>query len=70
MALNANVIAHSNTNAETNPCVRNCCLDDKNICMGCGRSLTEILEWHHADYSRQQQINIAAKNRLAQRPKF
>jgi predicted Fe-S protein YdhL (DUF1289 family) len=27
------------------PCVRNCCLDDGDICMGCFRSLTEICSW-------------------------
>nr|WP_254619459.1 DUF1289 domain-containing protein [Vibrio metschnikovii] len=24
------------------PCVRHCCLDDKDICIGCGRTLDEI----------------------------
>jgi predicted Fe-S protein YdhL (DUF1289 family) len=27
------------------PCVRNCCLDDDNVCMGCGRKLHEIVAW-------------------------
>lgn len=27
------------------PCVRNCCLDDRNVCVGCGRTLDEILRW-------------------------
>jgi predicted Fe-S protein YdhL (DUF1289 family) len=27
------------------PCVRNCCLDDDNVCMGCGRSLQDIVAW-------------------------
>ena len=27
------------------PCVRNCCLDEGNICMSCGRSLQEIVAW-------------------------
>jgi len=27
------------------PCVRNCCLDDDDICMGCFRSLDEIKDW-------------------------
>jgi predicted Fe-S protein YdhL (DUF1289 family) len=27
------------------PCVRNCCLDDANVCMGCGRLLDEIVQW-------------------------
>jgi predicted Fe-S protein YdhL (DUF1289 family) len=31
------------------PCVDNCCLGDDDICMGCFRSLQEILLWGGAD---------------------
>jgi uncharacterized protein len=31
------------------PCVRNCCLDDDLICLGCFRSLDEIKEWGIVD---------------------
>ncbi len=51
-------------------CVRNCCLDEKKVCMGCGRSLPEILEWHRADASRQAQIKHNAENRLSTRQSF
>ncbi|RYY03336.1 MAG: DUF1289 domain-containing protein [Gammaproteobacteria bacterium] len=27
------------------PCVRNCCLNEDDICLGCGRSLREITRW-------------------------
>lgn len=27
------------------PCVRNCCLDADDICMGCLRTLDEIKDW-------------------------
>lgn len=27
------------------PCIRNCCLDDDNVCIGCGRELQEIIAW-------------------------
>ena len=27
------------------PCIRNCCLDSNDVCMGCFRSLTEITQW-------------------------
>ncbi len=30
------------------PCVRHCCLDDKDICIGCGRTLDEICRWSSA----------------------
>ncbi|MCL1089515.1 DUF1289 domain-containing protein [Shewanella profunda] len=28
-----------------NPCVRNCCLNEQDICLGCFRHLNEILAW-------------------------
>jgi predicted Fe-S protein YdhL (DUF1289 family) len=31
------------------PCVRNCCLNEDEICLGCFRSLSEITGWHQAD---------------------
>jgi len=27
------------------PCIKNCCLDDNDICLGCRRSLKEIKQW-------------------------
>lgn len=30
------------------PCIRNCCLDPNDICLGCMRSLDEILAWGSA----------------------
>lgn len=27
------------------PCVRNCCLNEEDVCLGCGRSLQEITRW-------------------------
>ena len=30
------------------PCIRNCCLDNAEICLGCFRSLAEILQWNKA----------------------
>lgn len=27
------------------PCIRNCCLDDNDICVGCFRTLDEIKAW-------------------------
>ncbi|MEH8016898.1 DUF1289 domain-containing protein [Rheinheimera muenzenbergensis] len=49
------------------PCVRNCCLDQQDICLGCGRSVEEIIEWHSADLLRRTQILQLAQARLAQR---
>ncbi|MCB1552469.1 MAG: DUF1289 domain-containing protein [Xanthomonadales bacterium] len=49
------------------PCVRQCCLDDQDICMGCGRSLGEILEWHSADAEARTEMLDRARDRRAQR---
>ncbi len=47
------------------PCRRNCCLDQQDICLGCGRSLTEITGWHQADEQQKLQIIANASARLA-----
>ena len=45
------------------PCVRKCCLDEQDICLGCFRSLTEIIAWHDADHAGRQEILRAAVQR-------
>jgi uncharacterized protein len=49
------------------PCVRNCCLDDADICLGCGRRLEEILHWGEASNSEKEAILALAKERREQR---
>ncbi|WP_228729971.1 DUF1289 domain-containing protein [Shewanella avicenniae] len=49
------------------PCVRNCCLDDNDICLGCGRSLTEIRDWHDASNAEKLTILRNSRLRLSQR---
>ncbi|MBO3276168.1 DUF1289 domain-containing protein [Pseudomonas schmalbachii] len=50
------------------PCRRQCCLDAADICLGCGRSLGEILEWRDADEMRRREILRAAQERRNSRP--
>lgn len=38
-------------NLPESPCVRNCCLNDDDVCLGCFRSLDEIRTWSGADRS-------------------
>jgi len=45
------------------PCVRQCCLDDERVCLGCGRTLGEIREWRDADDVRRLRIVEAARAR-------
>ncbi len=45
------------------PCVRNCCLNDDDICVGCGRSLQEITRWSAATDADKQLTLISAAER-------
>lgn len=40
------------------PCVRNCCLDTNDICLGCFRSIEEIMQWSSIETSSQQKQQI------------
>jgi predicted Fe-S protein YdhL (DUF1289 family) len=45
------------------PCVRNCCLDGNDICMGCFRSLAEITQWTLVDKKMRKEFlsNVAER---------
>ena len=49
------------------PCVRVCCLDDKDMCLGCGRLLAEIRDWHQSDDAERKRVLDAARLRLVER---
>jgi len=49
------------------PCVRNCCLDENDVCLGCGRLLDEILRWRSMTDEEREQIQVLARNRRMQR---
>jgi len=53
--------------AAHSPCVRNCCLDENDVCLGCGRLLEEILRWHEASDEEREGLRALASNRLHQR---
>lgn len=44
------------------PCIRHCCLDQQDRCVGCKRTLNEILEW--SDASPQRKAEIVAHCRV------
>jgi len=52
------------------PCVRMCCLNDENICMGCFRSLEEILAWGNANRTERTQILANTTERRKNTPKL
>jgi len=41
------------------PCVRNCCLNEEDICLGCFRHLDEITGW--TAMSEQQKLAVLEK---------
>jgi predicted Fe-S protein YdhL (DUF1289 family) len=43
------------------PCVRNCCLDDDLVCLGCFRTIEEIKDWSIVD---DQQRRLILQNAL------
>ncbi len=56
----------SERGSQPSPCVRQCCLDGDE-CLGCGRLMSEILEWANAADTRQRQITTLAAERRALR---
>ena len=55
----------------SSPCVRNCCLGENDICLGCYRSLDEILLWGLADTSSEEKhtiLNKAKERKYKQHP--
>jgi len=48
------------------PCIRNCCLDEHDICLGCYRSLTEICAWGEAGETTRRAILDKAARRKQQ----
>ncbi|MBV1882596.1 MAG: DUF1289 domain-containing protein [Pseudomonadales bacterium] len=50
------------------PCIRNCCLNEDDICLGCFRSMKEIMQWSAADEETKLHIlkESEDRKRLAQ----
>jgi predicted Fe-S protein YdhL (DUF1289 family) len=49
------------------PCVRNCCVDENDICVGCYRSLSEIVGWSESTEHEKREILIRCDVRHKQR---
>jgi predicted Fe-S protein YdhL (DUF1289 family) len=48
------------------PCVRNCCLDEDDICLGCFRSIDEIIQWSDATALQKLEIITRANARKSE----
>ncbi len=38
------------------PCIRNCCLDDEDVCLGCFRTIHEITGWNASSAEEKQAV--------------
>lgn len=54
-------------NRVDSPCIRHCCLDLQDVCLGCFRTLEEILAWHQATDSERQAILERCRQRQVER---
>jgi predicted Fe-S protein YdhL (DUF1289 family) len=45
------------------PCIENCCLNNDNVCLGCFRSIAEIIQWQQMDNSMRLEVLRQAENR-------
>ncbi|MFM2590269.1 DUF1289 domain-containing protein [Vibrio sp. TBV020] len=50
-----------------NPCIRHCCLDGDDICLGCFRTLQEILSWSQSTSAEKKAILEHCKSRRARK---
>ncbi|WP_226684869.1 DUF1289 domain-containing protein [Shewanella indica] len=55
------------SNRVDSPCIRHCCLDLQDVCLGCFRTLEEILDWHQATDSERQAILERCRQRQVER---
>ncbi|NOQ16723.1 MAG: DUF1289 domain-containing protein [Methyloprofundus sp.] len=57
---------HKNRGIES-PCIRNCCLNNEDICLGCFRSLNEITGWSQAnELEKQETLDRASVRKMTQ----
>jgi len=57
----------NNINNIKSPCIHVCTHDDKNICLGCYRSLEEIRKWYVCSDEEKIEIVKNAEKRRAQK---
>jgi predicted Fe-S protein YdhL (DUF1289 family) len=58
----------NNGQANASPCIRQCCLDADDVCLGCFRSLPEIVKWLEVnDVERARFISNAERRRASRK---
>jgi len=56
-------------NEPSTPCIRRCCLDADDTCIGCFRTLEEILGWRSLSEAQKKQVMAECKAREELRKK-
>lgn len=52
------------TNSQyVSPCIRNCCLNTDDICVGCYRTIDEILRWNASDDDERKEVLLKCVQR-------
>jgi len=57
----------SDERAIPNPCIRNCCLDENDVCLGCNRNYLEIINWNASSEEDKRRILTQCEQRRAKR---
>lgn len=58
----------SRTATIASPCIGLCQLDEQDICIGCYRSVTEIIEW--ASLNPEQKLQVLANTEIRQQQRL
>ncbi|MCL9780848.1 DUF1289 domain-containing protein [Vibrio sp. S4M6] len=45
------------------PCIRQCCLNEEDVCLGCYRALEEILAWSSSTLEEKKAIILRCRQR-------
>lgn len=53
----------NNVNTISSPCIRNCCLDTDDICLGCFRHIDEIVGWQNRTEDEKLSIQESCEQR-------
>lgn len=59
---------NTSKNVIASPCVLNCCLDNDDVCIGCFRTLDEIVAWTAIDERAKGHILKQCKQRKRLKP--
>jgi len=52
------------------PCIKNCCLNEDDVCLGCFRTLDDMGIWHQSsDNEKREMLKLADKRKMDQKNK-